>query len=295
MIGGAALAPGSLRIEPAVGRDAEPIIDICCGPLQVRLAESRADIDAVQALRYRIFYESLGARAAYETARRRRDFDRFDEGCDHLLVLDHRSGGAAGTVVGTYRLIRRQAAARLGGFYSAAEYDIAPLVAYPGEILELGRSCVDAAYRQRPAMQLLWSGIAAYVFHYDIALMFGCASLPGTRPEALAIALSYLHHYHLAPPALRPRALAHRHVDMRRLPAGALDPVRALVDLPPLIKGYLRLGGFVGDGAVIDDEFNTTDVCIVVKADLVSEKYSRHYVRQSKDIKDPWAQNTWAS
>ena len=79
MIGGAALAPGSLRIEPAVGRDAEPIIDICCGPLQVRLAESRADIDAVQALRYRIFYESLGARAAYETARRRRDFDRFDE------------------------------------------------------------------------------------------------------------------------------------------------------------------------------------------------------------------------
>ncbi len=295
MIGGAAFAPGSLSIEPALGRPARRIVDISSGPLQVRLAESRADIDAAQALRYRIFYESLGARAADETARRRRDFDRFDEGCDHLLVLDHRSGGATGTVVGTYRLIRRPAAAGLGGFYSAAEYDLAPLLAHRGEILELGRSCVDAAYRQRPAMQLLWSGIAAYVFHYDIALMFGCASLPGTRPEALAIPLSYLHHYHLAPAALRPRALAHRYVDMRLLPARALDPVRARVDLPPLIKGYLRLGGFVGDGAVIDEEFNTTDVCIVVKADLVSAKYSRHYVRQAKDIKDPWARNRWAT
>lgn len=295
VIGGAAFAPGNLSIGPAVGSAARRIVDISCGPLQVRLAESRTDIDAAQALRYRIFYESLGARAADETARRRRDFDRFDEGCDHLLVLDHRSGGASGTVVGTYRLIRRQAAAGLGGFYSAGEYDLAPLLAHRGEILELGRSCVDAAYRQRPAMQLLWSGIAAYVFHYDIALMFGCASLPGIRPEALAIPLSYLHHYHLAPPALRPRALAHRHIDMGLLPAGAIDPVRARVGLPPLIKGYLRLGGFVGDGAVIDQDFNTTDVCIVVKADLVSEKYSRHYVRQSKDIKEPWARNTWAS
>ena len=294
MIDGAALAPGSLRIGPAGGPAARRIVDISCGPLQVRLAESQTDIDAAQALRYRIFYESLGARAAQETARRRRDFDRFDEGCDHLLVLDRRSGGASGTVVGTYRLIRRQAAARLGGFYSAAEYELTPLLAYRGEILELGRSCVDAAYRQRPAMQLLWSGIAAYVFHYDIALMFGCASLPGTRPEALAIPLSYLHHHHLAPPALRPRALAHRYVDMRLLPARALDPVRARVDLPPLIKGYLRLGGFVGDGAVIDQDFNTTDVCIVVKADLVSEKYSRHYVRQS-NIKEQWSRNTWAS
>jgi len=245
-------------------------------------------------LRYRIFYESLGAHAQIDTARRRRDVDRFDEGCDHLLVLDHSRGPGAEAVVGTYRLIRRQAAARLGGFYSAAEYDIAPLVAYPGQILELGRSCVDPAYRQRPAMQLLWSGIAAYVFHYDIALMFGCASLPGTDPEALATPLSYLHHHHLAPPALRARALAHRYVDMCRLPAQALDPSRAAAALPPLIKGYLRLGGFVGDGAVIDREFNTTDVCIVVKTNLVSDRYSRHYVRRAKDIKDTWDRNAWA-
>jgi L-ornithine Nalpha-acyltransferase len=266
----------------ALARDR--VVDIKSGPLQVRLAETAADIDAVQALRYRIFYESLGAQPLPEMLRRRRDFDRFDNDCDHLLVLDHGNGRGSNPGVGTYRLLRRAAARRLGGFYSADEYDIAPLVAHEGEILELGRSCVDAAYRQRPAMQLLWNGIAAYVFHYDITLLFGCASLPGTDPDMLATPLSYLHYYHLAPSALRPRALSERYVDMRRLSFGAIDPGRALSALPPLIKGYLRLGGFIGDGAVIDEQFNTTDVCILVKTDLVTAKYSRHYERRCKDI-----------
>jgi L-ornithine Nalpha-acyltransferase len=295
VIDGSEFDPGDLPIEAAIRPGPERIVDISSGTLQVRLAEGEADIDAAQALRYRIFYESLGARAKLETARRRRDFDRFDEDCDHLLVLDHSRGSGPEIVVGTYRLIRREAAARLGGFYSAAEYDITRFVAYRGEILELGRSCVDAAYRQKPAMQLLWSGIAAYVLHHDISLMFGCASLPGTDPDVLAMPLSYLHRDHLAPLAVRARALAHRYVEMSRLPSRAIDPVRALAGMPPLIKGYLRLGGFVGDGAVIDREFNTTDVCIVVKTDLVAEKYSRHYVRQSKDIKDTWAKDIWAS
>jgi putative hemolysin len=263
------------------------IVDISSGPLQVRLADSAADIDAAQALRYRIFYEKMGARPLAGMEQNHRDADAFDPICDHLLVLDHSRGTGLEAVVGTYRLIRRDAAAQLGAFYSAAEYDIARLMAYPGEILELGRSCVDAGYRARPVMQLLWSGIAAYVFHYDIALMFGCASLPGTDPGALSVPLSYLYHHHLAPPALRARALAERYVDMRRLDASAIDPIRTLATLPPLIKGYLRLGGFVGDGAVIDEQFNTIDVCIVVKTDLVTEKYSRHYERQSKE--------TWAA
>jgi L-ornithine Nalpha-acyltransferase len=229
----------------------------------------------------------MGARPLPGMEQQRRDYDGFDEICDHLLVLDHSRGTGPEAVVGTYRLIRRAAAERFGTFYSAAEYDIAPLIAYPGEILELGRSCVDAGYRARPVMQLLWSGIAAYVSHYDIALMFGCASLPGTDPAALAVPLSYLYYHHLAPPALRARALPERFVEMRRLGPAAIDPMRTLGALPPLIKGYLRLGGFVGDGAVIDEQFNTTDVCIVVKTDLVAEKYSRHYERQSKE--------TWAA
>ena len=271
------LIEGATRCAP--GR----IVDIRSGPLQVRLAETAADIDAVQALRYRIFYESLGARPQPEMSRLQRDFDRFDNDCDHLLVLDCGHGGRRNPVVGTYRLLRRDAARRLGGFYSADEYDITPLIAQEGEILELGRSCVDAAYRQRPTMNLLWNGIAAYVFHHDIRLMFGCASLPGIDPNLLAAPLSYLHYYHLAPPSLRPRALSERYVEMRRLSIGAVDPGRALAALPPLIKGYLRIGGFVGDGAVIDDQFNTTDVCVLVKMDLVSSKYSRHYKRRCKD------------
>jgi L-ornithine Nalpha-acyltransferase len=271
-------------IEGASAHARDRIVDIRSGPLHVRLAETAADIDAAQALRYRIFYESLGARPLPEMLRRRRDFDRFDNDCDHLLVLDRGNGRGSNPVVGTYRLLRRDAARRLGGFYSADEYDIAPLVAHEGEILELGRSCIDAAYRQRPAMQLLWNGIAAYVFHHDITLMFGCASLPGTDPDALATPLSYLHYYHLAPSALRPRALNERYVDMRRLSIGAIDRGRTLAALPPLIKGYLRLGGFVGDGAVIDEQFNTTDICILVKTNLVTAKYSRHYERKCKDI-----------
>ena len=293
MITGTAAEPAPVTVDPpapvhpTIAAAAGRVVDISSGSLQVRLANCAADIDAAQALRYRIFYEKLGARPLPGMEKERRDSDAFDPICDHLLVLDHSRGSGLDAVVGTYRLIRRAAAARLGAFYSAAEYDIAPLIAYPGEILELGRSCVDAGYRARPVMQLLWSGIAAYVFHHDIAVMFGCASLPGTDPDPLAVPLSYLYHHYLAPPALRARALPERYVDMRRLNPGAIDPARTLAALPPLIKGYLRLGGFVGDGAVIDEQFNTTDVCIVVKTDLVTEKYSRHYERQSKE--------TWAA
>jgi putative hemolysin len=149
---------------PMAAGAATPIVDIRSGPLQVRLAETDDDVAAAQALRYRVFYEKMGARPLSGMARWRRDVDRFDAACDHLLVLDH-SRKAAAAVVGTYRLIRRTVALRLGGFYSESEYDIAPLLAHPGEILELGRSCVDPAYRPRPVLPLLWSGIALYA-HY---------------------------------------------------------------------------------------------------------------------------------
>lgn len=252
------------------------------GSLEVRLAETPQEIAAAQALRYRVFYQEMAARPSPEMAARAQDFDAFDDIADHLLVIDNARGPGARGVVGTYRLIRRDAAERMGAFYSAGEYEIGKIAAYPGEVLELGRSCVDAEFRTGQTMQLLWRGIAAYVFQYDIALMFGCASLPGVDPAALAVPLSYLYHYHLAPPALRPRAVAARYTDMRLLPADAIDQKAAINALPPLIKGYLRLGGFVGDGAVIDNQFHTTDVCVVVKTDLVTERYYRHYERRER-------------
>jgi putative hemolysin len=254
------------------------------GSLEVRLARNEAEIAAAQGLRYRVFYEEMEAQPSAEMTARGLDFDSFDAACDHLLVVDRKQGNGGDAVVGTYRLLRRSAAEWLGGFYSADEYDLERIVAYPGGILELGRSCVDPQYRNRATMQLLWRGIALYVVLNKIEIMFGCASLPGTDPEALALPLSYLYYHHLAPPALRPRALPSRYVDMRLLPEAKVDPRRALVGLPPLIKGYLRLGGFIGDGAVVDDQFNTTDVCVVVKTELVTDKYWRHYERTAREV-----------
>ena len=253
------------------------------GNLGVRIATTPAEIDAVQALRYRVFYDEMGATPTPAAATSARDQDAFDDVADHLLVIDHEIGPGAEGIVGTYRLIRQQAADRIGGFYSADEYDIAKMLAFPGSVLELGRSCVHPAYRGRAAMQLLWRGIAAYVFLHRIDLMFGCASLPGTDPDAVATELTYLYHNHLAPPAICPRAIARRYIDMRRLDPARIDTRRALASLPPLIKGYLRLGGFIGDGAVIDHQFNTIDVAVVVKTDLVTEKYYRHYERQQPE------------
>lgn len=274
-----ALSQNAARPEmTAVLPNDRPLPALRTGNLELRLAENAAEVDAALALRYRVFFEEMGAKPSLEALRERRDRDAYDEFCDHLLVLDHSTGEPI--VVGTYRLIRRAAAAKVGRFYSQSEYDVAKLIAIDGEILELGRSCVDAAHRNRPTMQLMWRGISNYVFHHDIKVMFGCASLSGTNVQEHADLLSYLHHFHLAPPALRTRALEGRYVDMALKPAEALNAKRCLADLPPLVKGYLRLGGFVGDGAVIDEEFNTVDVCIIVKTDLVTEKYMRHYESQ---------------
>jgi len=260
--------------------------------LEVRLAASSAEIDAAQALRYRVFYEEMGARPTAREAIDRRDRDCFDEHCDHLLIIDHERGGMGDTVVATYRLLRRGQAARHGGFYTATEFDIALLLAYPGEILELGLSCVEPAYRTGAIMQLMWHGIADYVLRHDIKLMFGCASLAGTDVARLRPALAYLHQYHLAPPFIRARALAGRYVSMDLLPPDNIDAEAvvaqvyarsAVAALPPLVKGYLRVGGFVGDGAVIDHQFGTTDVCIVVVTDGVTDKYFKHFLRRGRD------------
>ena len=266
--------------EPLAGIDSEEGIgELRAGNLGLRIARTPEELDAAQALRYRVFYEELGAQPDAAAAASGRDSDRYDKVADHLLVVDHDLGDGLDAVVGTYRLIRREAAESVGRFYSADEYDIGLIERFPGRVLELGRSCVDSAYRGRAAMQLLWRGIAAYVFTHNIDLMFGCASLPGTDVDALAAELTYLYANHLAPPDIRLRALPDRYVDMRRMEPRDIDARQVLVGLPPLIKGYLRLGGFVGDGAVVDYQFNTTDVAIVVQTDLVTGKYYRHFER----------------
>jgi putative hemolysin len=165
-----------------------------------------------------------------------------------------------------------------GGFYTAAEFDLGA-IRMAGHKLELGRSCIDRNYRSGTVMQLLWRGIADYLEMHDITLMFGCASLPGDDPDAVALPLAYLHHNHLAPEGLRPRALPHRYVAADRLEAHEIDAKAAIRALPPLLKGYLRLGGMIGDGAVIDRDFNTVDVCLVLPTERVQTRYQRHFAQ----------------
>jgi putative hemolysin len=266
-----------LRGTAAAAETVRPV-DVQARNLEIRLAETPEEITAAQQLRYDVFYRELGAIPTVDAARSGRDTDPFDAACDHLLVLDtERSSPGRPFVCGTYRLMRRSVAEANDGFYSAHEYDLTPLMGHGGELVELGRSCVHEDYRTGAVMQLLWRGIAEYLSFHDIKIMFGCGSLPGTDADALMPALSYLHHFHLAPSDLRPRALDDLHVRIDRVPLTRLDQKAARAMLPPLIKGYMRLGGFIGDGAVIDQQFNTTDVCVIVPTDHITEKYHRHY------------------
>ena len=250
--------------------------DLRAGNLEVFVAARAEDIEASQELRYRVFFEEMGAPVTETVRQSKRDIDRFDAVCDHLLVVEHKAGQEY-KVVGTYRLLRREAMKKIGHFYTEGEYDIRAVRNYPGEILEVGRSCVDPAFRNRAVMQLLWRGIGAYVAKFNVGLMFGCASFHGTDPAEHKMALSYLYHYHLAPPELRPIALKERYVEMNLMSKNEIDAKSAFVTLPALIKGYIRLSGYIGDGAVIDREYNTTDVSIVVKTDLVTDKYAQRY------------------
>jgi putative hemolysin len=145
------------------------------------------------------------------------------------------------------------------------------------KFLELGRSCVLAPYRNKRTVELLWHGIWSYVRRHRLDVMIGCASLDGTDPAALALPLSFLHHFAAAPADWQVQALAGRRVDMNLLPKHEIDPRAALRALPPLIKGYLRLGAFCGDGAVVDHAFGTTDVLIVLPVSAINTRYIEHF------------------
>lgn len=238
--------------------------------MSVRLAKNGRDIEAAQRLRWSVFYDDMGASPS-DDGPHGLDVDPFDILCDHLLVEDD------GIVVGTYRLLRQGVAARHRGFYSAQEYALDAVereAARDGrELLELGRSCVAPAYRNAETIQLLWRGIARYLVRHDIGGMMGCASFPGIDPAAHAAPISYLLHHHLAPANIRAVARPERHVEMAMLPLGSYDPRNARRMLPPLIKGYLRVGAMVGDGAVIDHQFNTVDVFLFMPVEAIAQRY----------------------
>ena len=271
----------------ALSRDIEPKIYGRVGNLEVRLARTWSEIKLAQRLRYQVFYEEMSATPTRLAQFRRRDEDAYDAICDHLLVVDvdqttpRRSGRPERPkVVGTYRILRQEVAERGPGFYSAGEYDIAPLLrakARTHRFMELGRSCVLAPYRGKRSVELLWHGLWTYVRENRIDVMIGCASFEGTDPNEHKMALSFLYHHALAPVEWRCKARDPLYVSMNRVEKSALDTKAALKAMPPLIKGYLRLGAFVGDGAVIDRQFGTTDVLIIMPVERIDPRYFEHY------------------
>lgn len=244
--------------------------------VNIRLAQSPDEVAAAQRLRYKVFYEEFSAIADEETARTHRDADEFDAVADHLIVIDE-ALPKDDQIVGTYRLLRQSVAEKFGKFYTSGEFNVDPLLGQYKSVLELGRSCVLPEYRTRPVLQKLWQGIAQYITKHRVDLMFGCGSLYGTSPDDIAEELSYLYHYHLAGPELCPAARPERYVNMNLIPKDQIDVKSTFMKLPPLIKGYIRLGATIGDGAVIDHQWNSIDVCIVMPTSLVTEKYMKHY------------------
>jgi putative hemolysin len=279
--------PVSGRALPATQRKDIPTGGVLgrIGRLEVRLARDAEEIAAAQEVRFRVFYDELGARRDAVTAVERRDSDRFDSVCDHLLVLDTAiRGPATAQIVGTYRLLRQESAIAAGGFYSDEEFQLEALIArHPGRrFLELGRSCVLPAYRSKRTIELLWQGIYAYVGYYDIAVMTGCASFHGIVPAAHAEALSFLAQNCRADEEWDVRAVISRYHTMDLMPSEAVNPRAALAAMPPLIKGYLRLGARIGDGCVIDRDFGTTDVFIILPMENVSERYLNYYSAEAE-------------
>ena len=252
------------------------------GALEVRLAQEKRDVKRAQKLRYRVFYKDGTAIADAATLLARRDKDAFDKICDHLLVIDHAATPSISgkqPVVGTYRLLRQDVAENHGGFYTEDEFDISGLIDRHADLrfLELGRSCVLPRYRNKRTVELLWRGIWTYVRQHRLDVMIGCASFEGTDPDRLALPLSFLHHYAQAPEAWRAAAHSSRRVEMNRMAKETINPKAALHELPPLIKGYLRLGAYIGDGAVIDHQFGTTDVLIVMPVSAINARYIEHF------------------
>ena len=250
------------------------------GWLEVRLAADERDVRAAQRLRYRVFVEELRGDGPLVDHNARLERDEFDPVVDHLLLVDTRRDPDAGEyVVGAYRLLRSQVAEEFGRYYCDSEYDLTPLRQSGRRLVELGRSCVDPAYRGGSGMFLLWNALADYVLAHDIEILFGVASFHGTDVDDLAAPLALLHHRHLAPPDLRVRALPAHFLDLGLQPESAIDKVAAMKAVPALIKAYLRLGGFIGEGGFVDHAFNTIDVCLVLDMARLNARQRAIYTR----------------
>jgi len=259
------------------------------GRYQIRLAKTQDEVIEAQFLRYHVFYELMGAQPSLDNIETKRDFDRFDEICDHLLVID-KDRPEGRNVVGNYRLLCAPPNPQPEFFYSHCEYDLTPFTALAKKedllLMELGRSCVHPDYRNNAiVIQLLWRGITNFAVQNNIDLMFGCASFADIEQKNLQASLSYLYHKKLSPPKWRAKARPELYQQMDYMPITPENEREVLASLPPLIKGYLRLGAWIGDGAVVDNQFGTTDVLITMPLTNIPKRYIDFFTRESNNIK----------
>ncbi|MDG1707129.1 MAG: GNAT family N-acyltransferase [Emcibacteraceae bacterium] len=254
-------------------------LNVISGDIEVRLATSMQEIIAGQKLRYQVFFDEMGAKPSAVVKAEKRDFDDFDDICDHLVAIDNSKSGDE-CVVATYRLLREEKIEGMDDFYSTCEFDLSNLyndhfrtLMGDRQLLELGRSCVKQEYRTNAVMHLMWKFIARYIEKHKIAYLFGCASLPGTDQKELEGQLSYLYHYHKTPDEYTVKPLPGVGQEMNYFPKDDLEKREARRALAPLVKGYLNLGCYIGDGAVIDKHFGTTDVFILLPIDRLEKRY----------------------
>lgn len=234
--------------------------------LHVGLAQCESEIREAQKLRYRIFAEELGARLP--TRLPGIDIDLYDPYCEHLIVRDE----ANGRIVGTYRILSPQSAKRTGGYYSENEFDLTRLQLLREGMVEIGRSCIDPDYRTGGTIALLWSGLAHYMTQGGYRTLIGCASIGMADGGHIAANLYRRLGEHMAPPEYR---VFPRHP----LPVEQLFNGQP-AELPPLIKGYLRAGAYVGGEPAWDPDFNTADLLIMLPMARVDERYARHFIER---------------
>ncbi len=263
--------------------DSLDLSDIVQGSLYLRLAKGTDDILLSQRLRYNVFFEELHADASEEVKKARRDIDGYDEISDHLLVFDSSiEDDEYGQLVGTYRLLRQSQLSENQKFYTEDEYDIRKIKTSFNNILELGRSCVRNEYRTKQVINLLWHGLSRYIAYYDIDVMLGCASFHGADVAKHKAALLLLHHYHLAPENICPISLSQDALQIKPFDEKQYSLRGTMRHIPPLIKGYIRVGSYIGQGIFIDDKFDTVDVCVVLPIESISPRYFNHFLRDVK-------------
>jgi putative hemolysin len=236
--------------------------------LRLGFAHTLEDVRDFQRLRHQVFVEEMGARPALTEPGI--ESDRYDNFCQHLLVRDDNTG----KVVGGYRLLTDEAAARAGGFYSETEFDLVRLLSVPGRRVEVGRTCVHPDYRNGAVITLLWSGLARFMLMHRYDYLMGCASLPLTQGiDPVHQLWKSLSQTHLAPPEQRVFPLM-------PLPSSEDVPAPAAAELPPLLKGYLRLGAQICAEPAWDPVFNVADVFLLLSLDRLNARYARHFIRR---------------